>query len=161
MKKTIEIPYEEFSSLTELSQQEQDLLATAAEAAKNSYSPYSKFHVGAALLLENDEIITGNNQENAAYPTGLCAERVAFFYSGAKFPNVPIKTVAITAYSEEISVNSPVPPCGDCRQAMIEYEERYDKKIRVIMRGASGKIIVFNQVSDLLPFHFDNSDLGM
>ncbi|MDR1973949.1 MAG: cytidine deaminase [Bacteroidales bacterium] len=161
MKKTIEIPYEELSSEKELSIEEQNLLAMAEEATKNSYSPYSKFHVGAALLLENGEIITGNNQENAAYPTGLCAERVAFFYSGAKYPNVPIKTVAITAYSEEIPVSSPVPPCGDCRQAMIEYEERYGKKIRVIMRGATGKVIIFDKIADLLPFHFDNSDLGM
>jgi cytidine deaminase len=161
MKKIIEIPYEEFTSVAELPEQEQNLLTIAKEAAEKSYSPYSKFHVGAALLLENDEIITGNNQENAAYPTGLCAERVAFFYSGAKYPDIPIKAVAITAYSEETAVDSPVPPCGDCRQAMIEYEERYGKKIRVIMRGASGKIIVFNQVADLLPFQFDNSDLGM
>jgi cytidine deaminase len=161
MKKTLEIYYEEFSSEKELSTEEQALLEKAVGAAKNSYSPYSKFHVGAALLLENGEIVLGNNQENAAYPTGLCAERVAFFYSGATYPTVPIKTVAITAYSEEILVNTPVPPCGDCRQAMIEYEERFKKDIRVILRGSNGKVLVFNRIADLLPFNFDSSDLGM
>jgi cytidine deaminase len=161
MKKTLEIPYEELFSEKELSTEEQTLLEKAVETAKNSYSPYSKFHVGAAVLLENGEIILGNNQENAAYPTGLCAERVAFFYSGATYPEVPIKTVAITAYSDQISVNNPVPPCGDCRQAMIEYEERFKKNIRIILRGSKGKVLVFNRVADLLPFNFDSSDMGM
>ena len=117
-----------FQSLKELPEEVQGLMQQAIEIRKNAYAPYSNFNVGAAILLEDGKIITGNNQENAAYPSGLCAERVAIFYASSQHPNKKIIAVAVSANSKGLKVNIPVPPCGACRQAMAEYEIKFDCK---------------------------------
>ena len=106
--------------IEELSKEDQDLLQQATAACKKAYAPYSRFYVGAAILLENGKIVTGNNQENAAYPSGLCAERVAIFKASADYPAAQIKTIAVTASSEEFDIDHPVSPCGACRQVLKE-----------------------------------------
>jgi cytidine deaminase len=133
------------------------LLKEAQKAMHNAYAPYSQFKVGAAILLENGEIITGNNQENAAYPSGICAERVAIFYAGAHYPNVAVKTIAITC---EADSSEPITPCGACRQAIAEYEQLSGKKIRFIMGTPSGKAYAANGIETLLPFMFGRKQLG-
>ncbi len=130
------------------------LVKRAKEATQKAWAPYSKFWVGAALELENGEIITGNNQENIAFPSGLCAERVALFYAGSQFPGVAIKKIAIAAFSEGKYVEQPVFPCGDCRQVLLEHENRVKKHVEVIMYGTK-QIKVVKSVSDLLPLPFD------
>jgi cytidine deaminase len=133
MKKLeLKIAFSEYENASELSVIEQELLQKAQLACDSAYAPYSDFHVGAALLLENGVIITGNNQENVAYPSALCAERVAIYYAGAQYPNVAVKTVAITCKTKSFQVNEPLSPCGACRQAMSEYETRHKQKIKVI-----------------------------
>jgi cytidine deaminase len=162
MGKKIEIPFvvEEFDSLEELSEVQQQLLQKASDASKDAYAPYSNFNVGAALLLENDIIITGNNQENAAYPSGLCAERVAIFAAGAQYPGVKVKAIAITAFSSIIEVGSPIAPCGACRQVLAEYEKRYESPIEIILKGQQGKILIIQNASSLLPLIFNRKSLG-
>jgi cytidine deaminase len=115
-----------------------ELMSSAETARKNAYAPYSKFLVGAALELENGKIITGSNQENAAYPSGLCAERTAIFYAGAQFPNQKILKMAISAGSQENVLNRPIPPCGACRQALIEYEQKAKYTHRTLFYGHGG-----------------------
>ncbi|MCF8225416.1 MAG: cytidine deaminase [Bacteroidales bacterium] len=130
------------------------LIDSAKEAAHKAWAPYSNFHVGAALDLENGEIITGNNQENIAFPAGLCAERVALFYAGSQYPGVAIKRIALVAYSDDRFVEKPVFPCGDCRQSLLEHENRVGKNIEVIMYGTR-EIKVVKSIRDLLPLPFD------
>jgi len=149
----------EFDSAEELSEIEQDLLETAYEAAGTAYAPYSNFYVGAAVLLNNDKVVAGNNQENVAYPSGLCAERVALFAASAQYPGVPVKAIAITAKSEEIKIDEPLAPCGACRQVMTEYESRYNVKIKLILKGGPDKVHVIKSVSDILPFSFNPDKL--
>jgi cytidine deaminase len=151
MQQNISISYDDFERLDDLLSDDQKLLEAATEAAKNAYAPYSKFHVGAAILLENGEIVVGNNQENLAYPSGLCAERVAAFSASALHPNQKMTAIAITAFSDDFTTDSPISPCGACRQALIEYEIRDDQKMRCILRGLSGQIFVFHTIHDLLP----------
>jgi cytidine deaminase len=148
-----------YNLVSELNQDEQELMKEATTARNNAYAPYSKFKVGAALLLDNGEIITGNNQENAAYPSGMCAERVAIWSAGAKYPNMVVKKIAITAASSEIEVKNPVGPCGACRQALYEYEFNQKEPIEIIFMGETGKIIKVNSLASLLPFSFDSSYL--
>ena len=143
-----------YDNMIELSAEERLLILKSKEAAKNAYAPYSNFHVGAAIQLANNEIIVGNNQENSAYPSGLCAERVAVFYAGASYPNVTIKCIAISS-----SGNQTVSPCGSCRQALIEYEHKQQSKIKVILCSEDKKIIVSESVANLLPLQFDASFL--
>ena len=161
MSKKIEIKsiIYEFDSIEELSEEDRALLEHAREAAVLAYAPYSNFYVGAALLLKNDKILRGNNQENVAYPSGLCAERVAIFAAGAQYPDVPIKTIAITAKSKFFEVNEPVSPCGACRQVMAEYENRYGSDIRLILQGETGKIHIAESVKTLLPMMFNTEKL--
>jgi cytidine deaminase len=159
MIKTTHFDYQEYLSAEELSAMDQKLLQSAKEAASKAYAPYSAFRVGAALLLENGEIILGNNQENAAYPSGLCAERVAMFYASAKYPEVAFKVLAITADSDKLEINHPISPCGSCRQVMVEYETISKGDIKVILAGKTGKVIVVNRVKDLLPFSFGPNEL--
>lgn len=160
MKKiTITAHLEVYDSETDLNPEVQDLMKQALAAREKSYSPYSKFKVGAALMLENGEVITGSNQENASYPAGLCAERTAIFYAGAKYPDVKILKIAITARSLNHVVEVPTPPCGSCRQAIAEYEVRQDRPIEIYFMGEKGKIVKSNSISDLLPLIFDNSYL--
>ena len=157
--KTLKTDYTEFDSINELSVEHQQLLRKAIESAQTAYAPYSNFKVGSAVLLENGEIVCGSNQENAAYPSGLCAERVALFYSGAHFPGVKIKSIAVTAFPPDETEPAAVSPCGDCRQVMAEYEHRYARNIELIMMGANGKVLVFNNVTELLPFMFNPDNL--
>lgn len=149
-----------FESENELSQEEQDLLRNAVTARKNAYAPYSNFQVGAAIQLENGEIVIGNNQENASYPSGLCAERVAIFQAGARFPNIGIKAIAISATSKKYMVETPAGPCGNCRQSIAEYEQKQKTPIAILMRGEKGEIYRCSSIADLLPLAFDNSFLS-
>jgi cytidine deaminase len=158
-KKELRIAYAEYASEKELSAQEQELLGKAREAGKQAYAPYSNFYVGAALLLENGVIVCGNNQENVAYPSGLCAERVAIYAAGAQYPDAGIRTIAITCSSKQFAVNEPLSPCGACRQAISEYEMRHNNPIRIIMAGETGKIRVMESIADMLPFMFKAEEL--
>ena len=131
----------------------------AHEARENAYAPYSHFRVGAALILESGDIITGNNQENAAYPSGLCAERVAVFHAGAVYPSQKILSLAITARSLKKEITEPIPPCGACRQALVEYEVKHKSNIETYFMGESGKVIKANSIKDLLPLVFNKEYL--
>ena len=136
-----------------------ELLEVAHEAAVHAYAPYSRFKVGAAILLKNGQIISGNNQENAVYPSGMCAERVALYYAASRFPETQIEKIAITAIGGEKAANEPVPPCGNCRQALLEYEIKFGEPIEVIMAGEKGEVYIMKSVSDLLPLSFSNNFL--
>ncbi len=149
------IHYDEITDFSQLEDWELDLIEKAKEALKGSYSPYSHFKVGASVLLENNQIVTGSNQENGAYPSGLCAERVALFYAGANFPGVPIRAIAIVASGEDGLTQNPISPCGACRQVMLEYQTIGAKPYRILMVGKS-KVIRIDDASLLLPFSFTN-----
>lgn len=158
-KHQILIDYSVYPSLEDLPVEDLELIQHAVKARANAYAPYSNFYVGAAVLLENDEVVIGNNQENASYPSGLCAERVAIFQAGAKYPGVGIKAVAITATSKNYVVNEPAAPCGNCRQAMIEYEQKQKMPIRILLMGEKGEVIKFNSLADILPLAFSSTFL--
>lgn len=160
MKKEI-IPLEflVFQGDEELDTNDQLLLQRACKAADDAFAPYSRFKVGAAVLLDNGEIITGNNQENPAYPSGLCAERVAVFYAMSKFPGIGIQAVAITATSQPSVLDRPVPPCGACRQVMADFENRSGKPMRIIMRGQKGPVMICEGMNMLLPLSFNDEYL--
>jgi len=140
--------------LSELSAEEQQLVSNAKSAFKTAYAPYSGFLVGASVLLENGEVINGSNQENVAYPSGLCAERVALFYAGAKYPNIKVNTIAVSVLSKNFEVTDVISPCGACRQVMAEYEDKQDKPIKVILHSPTDEVLIANRVEDLLPFMF-------
>lgn len=144
----------------ELSADHKMLIEKAKSQANNAYAPYSGFQVGAAVLLANGEIFGGNNQENAAYPSGLCAERVAMFYANAQHPDVPVTTLAIAAYTGGVFLADPVTPCGSCRQVLIETESRYGKDITVLLYGTEHTYILCN-VKQLLPLRFEKSSLKL
>jgi len=148
-----------YSNLGELSTEDQMLMNKAIEARRSAYAPYSKFHVGAALLLDNREIVLGNNQENAAYPSGMCAERVAIWQAGSLFPGVKIKKLAISASSTITEVDKPIGPCGACRQTLSEYEINQKEPFPVIFMGEVGEIVKTPSLLSLLPFSFDSSYL--
>lgn len=148
-----------FETVSELPNDIQNLMTKAIEVRKNAYAPYSKFKVGAALLLDNGKIILGSNQENAAYPSGLCAERVAIFQAGAIYPDAKILKMAITAASENNQTTSPIPPCGSCRQSIAEYEIRQDFPIEIYFMGEIGAIYKSDSLKNLLPFMFDKNFL--
>jgi cytidine deaminase len=148
-----------FDSIEELSEVEKNLMQKAFEAKEMAYAPYSKFKVGAALLLDNGTIVTGNNQENAAYPSGMCAERVAIWKASSDFPLQKIIAIAITASSSSQITKEPVAPCGGCRQTLLEYELNQNEKIEVYFMGEVGKVIKTNSILDLLPIAFDKSFL--
>jgi cytidine deaminase len=156
----LSISYTEFESVGELNLDDKYLLEEAEKALHCAYSPYSGFSVGAALELATGIVVTGNNQENAAYPSGLCAERVAMFAASSQYPGIPFKAIAVTARSENFLVNFPVSPCGSCRQVMAEYENSRKAPIRVILKGETGKVIVFEKSNDLLPFVFNSDQLN-
>ncbi len=159
-KKRYAFETEEFDSPEELTQEEQDLLKKASEAREHAYAPYSEFKVGSAVLLENQEVVIGSNQENASFPSGLCAERVAVFQAGASFPGVPIQTIAIVAALEHSNKGKPAAPCGNCRQSIFEYEKKQNKPITILLMGGDGKVIKCNSIADLLPLAFGNDFLG-
>ncbi|UZH54283.1 cytidine deaminase [Salinimicrobium tongyeongense] len=148
-----------YENEAELPEDVQKLMQEAIAAREKSYSPYSQFKVGAAILLENGKVVTGSNQENASYPAGLCAERTAIFYAGATYPNIKIKKMALTARSEKQKVEVPTPPCGSCRQAIAEYEVRQDEPIEIYFMGEKGRVVKASSVSDLLPLIFDSTYL--
>lgn len=150
----ITLSFLEFNSIDELNDDDRTLLLKAKEAAKNAYAPYSKFKVGAAVRLANGLVIIGSNQENAVYPVGLCAERVALFSAQAQYPDQPIIALAVTAIGSDGKITQPVPPCGSCRQAMIEVESRHNHPLRVIMQGEEGPIIVSEKMEDMMPLTF-------
>ncbi|TVQ08365.1 MAG: cytidine deaminase [Bacteroidetes bacterium] len=160
--KPIQVPFQilEIEDLGELSPEEQKLIEYSRNMTDNAYAPYSGFFVGAAILLENGEIIKGSNQENAAYPSGLCAERVAIFSASANYPGVKIKTIAVSARSDKHLVDYPVSPCGACRQVLVEYEFNQKESIKLLLSGISGKVYLIDKVRDLLPFSFTAEDLG-
>lgn len=140
----------------ELNEKDQLLLEKAKEATQNSYAPYSHFSVGAAALLANGEILCGTNQENAAYPSGLCAERTTLFYANSRYPEAAVDTLAIAARTEHDFLDTPIPPCGACRQVMLETESRFKRPMRVLLYGKDS-IYEIAKVTDLLPLSFDAS----
>ncbi len=148
-----------YNNSSELSAQDNNLLSKAIEARNSAYAPYSNFCVGVSLLLEDDTIILGNNQENAAYPSGMCAERVAIWNAASQFPNLKIKKIFISAKAKNRIVDKPVSPCGSCRQVIAEYETKQIEKIEILFTGETGKIIKASSILDLLPLAFDNSFL--
>lgn len=143
----------EYDQLDELAEEQVLLVNSAIKAARDAYAPYSEYHVGAALRLANGEIIIGSNQENAAYPSGLCAERVALFYAGSRHPDVQVLSIAIAAIREGIVQEEPVAPCGACRQVLYEKESQGEDPMELILYG-SKKIQIVNRVTDLLPLPF-------
>ncbi len=148
-----------FETVLELPNDIQNLMAQAIAVRKNAYAPYSKFKVGAALLLDNGQLVLGSNQENAAYPSGLCAERVAIFQAGAIYPDAKILKMAITAASDTNQTNAPIPPCGSCRQSIAEYEIKQDFPIEIYFMGEIGVIYKSDSLKNLLPFMFDKKFL--
>ncbi len=148
-----------FDDLNELSKNDKALFLEAQTARDNAYAPYSNFQVGAALLLDNNKIILGNNQENAAYPSGMCAERVAIWNASSQYPKSKILKIFITAKSNLKKVTEPVSPCGSCRQTIAEYELNQDTNIEIFFMGEIGKIIKSNSLKDLLPLVFDKKFL--
>ena len=154
MEKRIVIKVDEYGSFDELDPVDRNLLEHAIKATETSYSPYSSFRVGAALRLANGEIMCGSNQENAAYPSGLCAERVVLFHAQSRYPDVPAEALAVYACSEDFKLDNPVTPCGACRQVMAEHESRHRRKMRVIMGGANGMVQITDGIENLLPLTF-------
>ena len=155
---TIQITYTEFDDFNNLPESDRELITQARKAAIDAYAPYSGFKVGAAVLLENGEIILGSNQENAAYPSGLCAERTALFYASAKYPKIQVRTIAVTTINKDASPSGIAKPCGACRQVIAEYEDIADYPIRILL-DSSEKILLIEGVDSLLPFRFKNQDL--
>jgi len=152
------IYFEEILDRKTLSNIELELLKKAEEILKTAYAPYSKFNVGASLLLEDGSFVCGNNQENASFPCGICAERVALFATKANNPHLKIRKIAITTKSEEFNIESPIAPCGMCRQVLLEYEQQQKEPIEVLLFNES-KVLKFNQAKDLLPLHFSEDRL--
>lgn len=142
----------------ELNEADQRLLNLAKEATTRSYAPYSHFSVGAAALLANGEVVTGTNQENAAYPSGLCAERTTLFYANSQYPDQAVTTLAIAARTETDFIDSPIPPCGSCRQVILETEKRYQQPIRILLYGKSC-VYEVGSICDLLPLTFESSSM--
>ena len=160
MKKIkIETEFDVYDTISELAMSVQNLIKKATEAREKAYAPYSQFLVGAALELENGEIILGNNQENASYPSGLCAERTAIYYAGAEFPNQKILRMAIVAGSTKNQTTKPIPPCGACRQALSEYEVKQNSEMELYFMGTSGQIAFSKSVENILPWVFDKTVL--
>ena len=148
-----------YNDISELSSEEKDLMSRAVEAREKAYAPYSNFKVGCALLLDNGVIVLGNNQESAAYPSGMCAERVAIWKAGSEYPDMKVLKLVITASSSNVKVDKPVGPCGACRQTLSEYEINQKNAIEVLFMGEIGKIVKTTSLLSLLPFSFDSSYL--
>ncbi|WP_294270366.1 cytidine deaminase [uncultured Chryseobacterium sp.] len=160
MKKETHIRYDYFRDRSELSSLEQQLLDRAKEARAKAYAPYSNFLVGCAVLLENGEIHTGSNQENAAFPSGLCAERTAIFWISANFPDVRVKKIFVVGgprIAQE--ANPPIPPCGGCRQSLMEYETKQQENIELYFASMNDEVYKVDAIKDLLPFYFDGTFL--
>jgi len=156
--KTIETRVEIYS-FEELDKSVQLLINKAKDQVNKAYAPYSGFHVGAAVELENGEIFVGSNQENSAYPSGLCAERVAIFYANAQYPDVAVKSIAIAAFTNGNFLDEPITPCGSCRQVLIETEMRFEKNITILLYGTK-RVYMLENVKQLLPLCFEKSSLN-
>lgn len=146
-------------TLEELPPIDLELVNEAREASKRSYAPYSKFNVGAAVRLTDGTVVTGNNQENAAYPSGTCAERTVLFWANAQYPEQAVESLAIAANNEGGELEKPITPCGACRQVILEVEKRYGKSIRIILFGTKECYIIEDGVKTLLPLSFDSDFL--
>ena len=153
--KEIKIAYQEFESLDELAPKDRELAEAAIKATEGSYAPYSRFNVGAAVRLDSGLIVKGSNQENAAYPSGLCAERTAMFYASATYPESAMTAIAITASQGGVLCDNPATPCGACRQVMAQYQTKGGKPMSILLVGGK-KIWKFEKVDDLLPLIFDS-----
>ena len=153
--KEIRIVYNEYESLDQLELRDRELAQAAIEATKSSYAPYSNFNVGAAVRLDNGEIIKGSNQENAAYPSGICAERTAMFYASANYPENAMTAIAITASQNGTLCDNPATPCGSCRQVMAQYQTKGGQPMEILLVGGK-KIWKFGKVDDVLPLIFDS-----
>ena len=154
MQKEFRFDYKLFSDWRELNEMDKGLIQHAFDAMENAYAPYSKFRVGAVALMEDGSIIKGNNQENIAYPSGLCAERVALFYAGANFPGKVVQKLVIVAKGELMATEQLLSPCGGCRQVMLETENRQNSPIEVLLVNQDNRVLILNSVKDLLPFGF-------
>ena|SRR5690606_9067762 len=154
-KKTYQFEYQKYNNPNELSKEIQNLIDLSKKAAEKAYAPYSKFRVGAAILLENGEILSGNNQENASYPVGICAERTLLSYAHANFPESKKLKLAISV----LDTSKDVSPCGLCRQTLLEYESLQGQPIEIMLHNMSGTVIVLPSASSLLPLHFNNDML--
>ncbi len=154
MRKELTISYEFFGKVSELSNEDQKDIEKARAVAKNAHAPYSRFYVGATLLLENGELVLGSNQENIAFPSGLCAERVALFYAGANFPGVAIKKLFVVANGELIAKEAVLSPCGSCRQVMLESQNRQKEKMAIYLIGQDDTVHIFDSIYDLMPLAF-------
>ena len=155
----ISFSYHSFSSVEELSHEDKSLIIASEKALELAYSVYSGFSVGASLLLENGEIFSANNQENAAFPSSMCAERVLLYSCRANFPRLKIKKIAITANSIHGKILNPISPCGACRQVMVEYEQNQKSSIEVLLKGNQDEIYLIKSVEDLLPLSFKSNVL--
>ena len=153
--KEIRISYIEYNGIDELKTDDQELVKVAIAATATAYAPYSKFHVGAAVRFEDGEVVQGSNQENAAYPSGICAERTTLFYASASRPGKPMAALAIAACQGGELVEKPVTPCGACRQVMAQYQTKSGCPMRILLVGGE-KILRFEKVDDLLPLIFDS-----
>lgn len=158
-KITITTDFDAFESIQELPADVQNLMQEAVAIRKKAYAPYSNFKVGAAILLSNGKIILGSNQENAAFPSGLCAERVAIFHASAIYPEAKILKMAISAASENSTTSAPIPPCGSCRQSIAEYEIKQNTPIEIYFMGEIGSIYKSDSLKNLLPLLFDKKFL--
>ncbi|MFR9164896.1 MAG: cytidine deaminase [Dysgonomonas sp.] len=145
-------------TIEECNPKDKELIKSAQQATKTSYSPYSEYSVGAAVLLENGNIVNGSNQENAAYPSGLCAERTALFYANANFPDQAVTTIAIAAYNKGDFTEDVCTPCGSCRQVLVEVETRFKRKVRILMCGKN-KIYEVDSIKALLPLCFEKESM--
>lgn len=154
-KNELHIAYQSFEKVEELQPNDLVLVNQAIAAAAVAYAPYSGFHVGASLRLKNGEIVKGSNQENSAYPSGLCAERVALFYAGSQFPNTEIEAMAVTARTPGKKLKMIVKPCGACRQVMLETAQRQKTPFKIILVGEDGQGLLFDSIADLIPFSFE------
>lgn len=159
VKKDIHITIEEYDSMPDLGEADMNLMELAESSLKDAYAVYSHYRVGAALILSNGKVITGNNQENAAYPSGLCAERVAMFYAKSQYPEESIKAIAISAKADTFTITDAVAPCGACRQVMAEYEIQQKSPIRVVMKGETGPVLAVDSIEALLPLMFHAEEL--
>jgi len=160
MKKETQISYEYFKNCTELNDIEKELFEKAKQARENAYAPYSNFLVGCSVLLENGEMYSGNNQENAAFPSGLCVERTTLFWVAANFPAVKIKKIFIVGGHREFPErNPPIPPCGACRQSLIEFETKQNYNIDLYFSSMNEEVVKVHSIKDLLPFYFDGTFL--
>jgi len=158
-KRKLEIQYTVFENREELPDEDKMLIDKAKEISERAYCPYSEFRVGAAVLLDNGKIFTANNQENAAYPEGLCAERIALSYAMAQYPNQKIKSIAICGNPQNFELTHFISPCGGCRQVMAECEHRGKEKMRILLSGTSGEVLLIEGVENLLPFQFSGKNL--